>query len=199
MNHPPRWLVFLFFPAVAIIAMVLMLAGGDDSRIAQGTHVPPTPAPIRTTPVPTVTIVPIMDNLAPDLPLTNFAGDTFHLYDLEGQIVVVNFWATWCPPCVKEMPLLQEVAQDYPQVIVLGVTNPEDGQNIDLIQQFIADYGLNNMQFGLDKNSLLQLNFNALQLPMTFVLDRQGYVRFRQIGEVTREDLEYYIDELSSS
>jgi thiol-disulfide isomerase/thioredoxin len=195
----PPWIIFLLFPVVALVAMLLIILGGDDSRTAQqSTRTVPSPIPIRTTPVPTVTIVPILDNLAPDLPLKDFEDQTFHLYDLTGQVVVVNFWATWCPPCVEEMPILQAFAEDNPQVVVLGVTDPNDGQDIATIQAFIDEYQLDAMHFGLDQHGLLRLNFNALQLPMTFVLDRQGYVRFRQIGKVTREDLDYYLSELSS-
>lgn len=192
------WVVLLIFPLIGIFGMVLVLLGGRANQTNNTTlQAIPSPAPLKTTPVPTVTVIPIMDNLAPDLPLTDFEGKSYKLSELTGQVVVVNFWATWCPPCVKEMPVLQEFAQSHPTIMMLSVTDPQDGQTLDDIKAFIDQYGLKDLDFGLDKNGLLRLNFNALNLPMTFVLDQEGYVRFRQIGAVTEDDLNYYIDELS--
>lgn len=196
-RHNLPLLVFLVFPLIGLLAMVTIILGNRDASEKASQESLPTPAPLRTTPVPTVTPVSVLDNPAPDLPLKTLDDQPFKLFDLKGKPVVVNFWATWCPPCVREMPTLEKFAQDHPEVIVLAVADPSDGQTIEDIRAFLEAYYLDSLMIGLDQNGMLRLNFYAFQLPMTFVLDSEGIVRFRQIGEVTREDLDYYLSQLS--
>jgi thiol-disulfide isomerase/thioredoxin len=203
MNNQPKpkvnWVIFLLFPLIGLVGMILILLGdsGGSSSNQTTVNIRPTPPPIETTPVPTVTIVPILDNLAPVNELTTLEGEKFTLADLTGKIVILNFWATWCPPCVEEMPTLQRFAESHPNIVVLAVTDPQDGQTLDDVRAFIEQYQLTDLSFGLDEAGRLRLMFNGLNLPMTFVLDEQGYVRFRQIGAVTEDDLNYYLSELS--
>jgi thiol-disulfide isomerase/thioredoxin len=156
----------------------------------------PSPIPIQTTPVPTVTLVPVLDELAPLDELLTMEGEAFTLGDYVGKLTVVNFWATWCVPCVEEMPLLDAYAAEHPNIAILALTSPDGGQTLDDIAAFIQTHQLDHLQIGLDQNNRLQLKFRALNLPMTFILDEQGYVRFRQIGQVTAADLDYYLNEL---
>jgi thiol-disulfide isomerase/thioredoxin len=124
-------------------------------------------------------------------------GITFTLQDLGGQIVVVNFWATWCPPCVREMPVLEQFARDNPEVMVLAVTNPSDGQTLGGVQAFVEEHDLRALRVVYDEANTLKNLMRVANLPMTYVLDRENVVRFRQIGEVTRADLDYYLAELN--
>lgn len=195
------FLLLLLFPILGFAGMVLILVNtagnGNQARATSTMRQFPTPVPVDTTPVPTVIIVPILDNPAPQNVLTSLEGDSFTLADSQGEIVIVNFWATWCTPCVKEMPFLNQYAMDHPEIRVLAVTDPDDGQDLELIEDFISELELNALDFGLDQGGFMKGMFRAVRLPMTFVIDQEGIVRFRQIGEVTREHLDYYIDELS--
>lgn len=199
----PLIVIVALFSLVGIIGMVVVMLGGADNAddIAEDGASIPTPAPLITTPVPTLrptaTARSVMDAPVPDIELTNAEGEAFSLDDLRGQVVVVNFWATWCPPCVEEMPALQAYAQTHPDITILAVTNPEDGQTMATVQDFIAEYGLTDLRFGYDANNRLQFSFNALNLPTTFVIDAEGIVRFRQIGLITADDLDFYLAELS--
>lgn len=156
----------------------------------------PTPVAIETTPVPTVTVRPVLDQPAPDEVLMTLDGEAFSLADFEGKIAIVSFWATWCPPCLEEMPLLQEYAVSHPDIPVIAITDSDDGQTLEDIQKFIAKHQLTDLIFGLDASRLLFNAFNIVNLPMTFVLDPTGIVRFRQIGAVKEEDLNFYVSEL---
>jgi thiol-disulfide isomerase/thioredoxin len=198
-KHSYSWIILLAFPLLGVVGMILVLMGGSGKSSSSQTALTtrPTPPPIKTTPVPTVTIIPVLDNLAPVNELATLDGETFTLADFTGKIVILNFWATWCPPCVEEMPTLQRFAESHPNIVVLAVTDPEDGQSLDDVKAFIEQYQLTDISFGLDEAGRLRLMFNGLNLPMTFVLDAQGYVRFRQIGAVTEDDLNYYLSELS--
>lgn len=202
----PTFLILFTFPIIGFMVMVFILLPDDDARrpetdTAGGIQPIFTPAPLITTRVPTlyptVENVAVIDASAPDLSITDLAGDSLNLSDYEGQIVVVNFWATWCEPCVREMPLLESFAGEQVGVTVLAVTNPLDGQTLADIEQFIADYDLENMDFGLDKDGMLAIRFNAFAKPMTFIIDAAGIVRARHIGELTRQDLDIYLAQVS--
>lgn len=156
----------------------------------------PTPAPLETTPVPTVTVRPVLDQPVPDETLVTLDGETFSLTDIEGKTAIVSFWATWCPPCLEEMPLLQEYAVSHPEIPIIAITDSDDGQTMEDIQKFITEHQLTDLIFGLDAPRLLFNAFNVVNLPMTFVLDHEGIVRFRQIGAVNEEDLNFYVSEL---
>ncbi|MFP4322514.1 MAG: TlpA family protein disulfide reductase [Anaerolineales bacterium] len=197
----PGLLLFLIFPLVGMIGLAVVLLNSGDDPPTDDTRaaIPreddqPTPAPIQVEPLrPTVTTRPIMNNTPPDIPVTSMAGEDFTLIERAGQPLVVNFWATWCPPCVREMPTLESFAADHPEVQVLAVTDPNDGQSMADIRDFIDEFGLEDMQITLDAGGRLRVNFLAVQLPMTFVIDAEGIVRYRHIGEVTRDDLDFYL------
>lgn len=180
--------------------MITMITSTQEPSSNPANALFPTPMPIRTTPVPqfpTVTVRPILDQPVPNEPLTDPAGTSFTLRDFSGQIVIVGFWATWCPPCLEEMPLLQQFAQGHPDIQIVAITDPDDGQTMEAVQQFIHDLQLTDLRVGLDPDRLLFNAFTILNLPMTFVVDSTGIVRFRQIGSVTEEDLKTYLAELS--
>lgn len=197
-------LLLLLFPLLGVIGFAIIVLNDNDADAnpnAASLSDRPTPAPIIISPIPTarptVTIRPILNNNPPEWEISDReSGEVFRLADLTGQIVVVNFWATWCLPCVREMPTLERFAADNPDVLVLAVTDPEDGQSTESIDNFIKDYNLEEMQIAYDTHGRLRINFNAVNLPMTFILDADNVVRFRQLGEVTREDLDHYLSEL---
>lgn len=197
MKRIPTWAIFLIFPLIGLVGFIAILASGSGSDDNTPEASFPTPPPIETTPVPTPIQVTVIDSPAPDSEILDAAGEAFTLQDYSGQIVVVNFWATWCPPCVEEMPTLQTYAQENEDVIILAVTDPNDAQTMDEIEAFISEYNLTNIHFGFDDERVLPSAMGVMNLPMTFVVDRDGIVRFRQIGEVTADDLDFYISELS--
>lgn len=190
-------ILLLMFPLAGVLGMILIIINNNASTgnsTPEATLHYPTPAAFLR---PTVTFLPVLDSPAPDAPLRDLAGNSFRLADFQGQVVIVNFWATWCPPCVREMPALQTFAEDHPEVVVLSITDPNDGQTLDAIQAFIDEYGLTDLKFGLDEQSRLKGFMGVVNLPTTYILDQDGIVRFRQIGEVTLDDLTYYLDELA--
>ncbi len=187
-------ILLLMFPIVGVFGMIFILL--NNSLNPQETPEASYPTPVSLL-RPSVTFAPVLDNPAPTTPIKDFEGNRFTLADFQGQVVVVNFWATWCAPCVREMPALQEFAQENPDVVILSVTDPNDGQTVADIQAFIEKYKLTDVRIGLDEQSRLKGFMSVVNLPTTYILDTEGMVRFRQIGEVTLDDLNYYLDELS--
>src|SRR5690349_16355993 len=133
--------------------------------------------------------VPVEVNyLAPQIDLTTLDGSPASLSDLEGSVVLVNLWATWCLPCREEMPVLQEFYQAYWQDgFVLIAINQEESR--DTVRKFMDEYEL-TFPIWLDPEYLSQRAFHTTYLPSSYVIDRSGTIRLLWIGAISWENLE---------
>ncbi len=126
-------------------------------------------------------------------PAPAFAGDgldekPLSLESLRGRVVVLDFWATWCMPCVQSMPQIQKLADKYADqpVTVIGLNQDERGKD-KKIREFLADKKITFRQF-LDPAGKLGRKFKVAAIPCTFVLDKQGVVQAVHVGMA--QDLE---------
>ena len=128
---------------------------------------------------------------APELSLKNLDGQQAALQDYQGQVVLVNNWATWCPPCKDEMPALQEFYTRHKDegLVLIAV---EAGEPADEVAQFAQDYGL-TFQIWLDPQNKSIRVFKNYNLPNSFVIDREGIVRLAWTGAISLQNLEKYI------
>lgn len=133
---------------------------------------------------------------APDLTLENVNGRFESLEDYRGQVVLVNNWATWCPPCKAEMPTLVDFYNDHSSE-GLDVIAIEAGEPKDHVLQFVEEFRL-SFSVWLDPNSLALDAFKNLNLPSSYVIDRKGIIRYTWTGEINREMLEQYVTPLLS-
>ncbi|MFZ5915870.1 MAG: TlpA family protein disulfide reductase [Chloroflexota bacterium] len=126
---------------------------------------------------------PQVGHPAPDFSLQTVDGETVTLGALQGQPVLLNFWATWCPPCRAEMPHIQQVWQAYQAdgLIVLAVDEQESAQTVG---QFAAGLGL-TFPLLLDVTGEVGNDFQVRALPTSFFIDRQGIVRQKFTGPMT--------------
>lgn len=125
---------------------------------------------------------------APDFVLTAFDGQRIQLSDYRGQIVVLNFWATWCPPCRVEAPVLQRAAErlESAGVTILGIDVWDDqAAAIEFLKETGVTYP--NAE---DATRLIPVEFGVTGLPETFVIDRQGVLVRRWMGPLTDDDLD---------
>jgi thiol-disulfide isomerase/thioredoxin len=122
---------------------------------------------------------------APDFEWIGPDGRTLRLSSYRGKVVVVNFWATWCPPCREELPALQRVAASEPDVVVLEVDLMEPG---DKSRSFLESLGLDRLQPVLDSDGATTRRYGVLILPSTFFVDAGGVIRHLELRQVT-EDL----------
>src|SRR5258706_1039200 len=137
--------------------------------------------------------VPVQVNFsAPELTLTDSQGVTHSLADYRGQVVLVNLWATWCPPCKEEMPTLQTVYNNHiNQGFMIVAVN--DGDPTSDVLQFLKDYQL-TFPVWLDPTYIAtQQAFKTVNLPSSFVIDRNGIVRLMWVGGINRRMLDKYV------
>jgi len=117
---------------------------------------------------------------APQFSLQDIDGETHRLSDYRGKVVIVNFWATWCPPCREEMPSMQRAwkrLQDD-DVVILAI---DVGEDEDTIFTFTADYPV-DFPLLMDSDSRVTGEWPVRGLPTSFVIDPEGRIAYRAIG-----------------
>jgi thiol-disulfide isomerase/thioredoxin len=135
------------------------------------------------------------DKCLPDVSFHDTDGRAYTLKDLTGKVVVVNFWATWCHPCQKEIPDLSKLSDKYKHdLVVLGVM-ADDPSNNDLLN-FQSDYAMTYPVIRLSSD--IDTAFNHPQaFPTTFLFDRTGHrVGSPHLGAIRLNDLDKQLAEL---
>ena len=121
-------------------------------------------------------------HLAPDFALKTLEGKTIRLSELRGKkVVLINFWATWCPPCRLEMPTMQKIYSDYKGkgFEVLAINIEPDAR--EEIQDFIKELRL-TFPVLLDSDMKVTRRYRLIGLPVSTLIDRQGIIRSKEIG-----------------
>lgn len=122
----------------------------------------------------------------PDMVLMSQQGQEVNLQDYAGKPVVLNVWATWCPPCVREMPVLQEAQQSHPEVHFLFANLGEDTVTIDA---FLMELGVELDNVLLDQRNAIGQHYGSRALPTTLFIDAQGQLRDSHLGELSAASL----------
>lgn len=117
----------------------------------------------------------------PDFELTLLDGRTLGPADLEGRVAVVNFWATWCPPCRIEIPALQALREDFSEdeLAIVGIST--DVAGAAEVRAFMAERGV-TYDLAMADGGIRRAFGGVSALPTTFILDREGVVRHRVLG-----------------
>jgi len=132
--------------------------------------------------------------MAPDFTLTSFKGETLTLSDLRGQVVIINFWASWCPPCREEAPYLEATWRKYKDqgVVFIGVGYADtESKALAYIEEFDITY-FN----GPDIGTRISQDYNMQGVPETFYVAKNGELRGVKIGPLFPPELDEKIDEL---
>ena len=140
-------------------------------------------------------VVPVpVDFAAPQLSLQNINGQTESLTDYREYVVLVNNWATWCPPCKAEMPTLAAYYTEHRSegFTIIAI---EAGDGVEGVAQFVQKYGL-EFPVWLDPAGASLRAFGNRTLPNSYVIDRSGTVRYAWTGEIDQALLEKYITPL---
>ncbi|WP_245830918.1 redoxin domain-containing protein [Sediminibacillus massiliensis] len=128
---------------------------------------------------------------APDFKLEGLNGDSFHLSDLRGKKVIINFWATWCGPCEEEMPSIQKVEEKYKgevEILAVNATNTELG-GINKVKEFV-NRGRFTFDVLLDNEAEVTESYRVLNIPTTYFIDRDGIISEVISGPMTLDYME---------
>ncbi len=127
-------------------------------------------------------------NIAPNFEAVTDAGKAVKLSDLQGQIVVLNFWATWCEPCKIEMPEFEKVYQTNGKsnFIVLAINNSESLEKVTTYRQQLKL----TFPMVMDEKGDLQRQYGVVSYPSTYVLDKEGVIIAKQFGPMTGEQID---------
>jgi thiol-disulfide isomerase/thioredoxin len=139
--------------------------------------------------------VPVQVNYpAPELNLTTLDGEPVALSDYLGKVVLVNLWATWCPPCREEMPALQAFYEKYQSkgFILIAIDQGETSQQVI---PFVNEFGL-TFPVWLDVGNEAGRIFKTMNLPSSYVIDRNGQVRLMWIGGISKRNLEKFVPDI---
>jgi peroxiredoxin len=170
-----------FYPLI-FLALGLLLIAGSVYFLIQ-----------KTPPQTELAAVPVKVNYsAPKLTLTDIHGTSSSLADLRGQVVLVNLWATWCPPCKEEMPALQDFYTDNKDkgFTIIAIN---DGDPTPDVLQFVKDYEL-TFPVWLDPTYIgTEQAFKTLNLPSSYVINRQGTIVLSWVGGINKKNLEKYV------
>lgn len=131
---------------------------------------------------------------APALGLTDLQGQEVALGDFEGQVILVNNWAIWCPPCKAEMPVLQAYFEDHKKqgFSIIGI---ESGEHPADVAAFVDEYRL-TFPVWPDPTQESLTAFQNNNLPNSYVIDKHGIVRLAWTGAISRDMLEQYVTPL---
>lgn len=167
-----RWFIFTF--VVLVLGIIWTFASRSPVNAAISGAPPPSPREGFT---------------APDFTLDLLGGGQVTLSALRGKVVLVNLWATWCPPCRAEMPAIEKVYQSFkPQGLEVLAVNMTNQDSETAAAAFIQEFGL-TFPIPLDRNGDVGARYVLRGLPSSFFIDRKGIIRSVVVGGPMSEAL----------
>ncbi|CAM5190662.1 Peroxiredoxin OS=Ureibacillus acetophenoni OX=614649 GN=SAMN05877842_101216 PE=4 SV=1 [Ureibacillus acetophenoni] len=142
--------------------------------------------------------------LAPDFTLQTLTGESLTLSDLKGKKVLLNFWASWCPPCKKEMPDLQDYYENYAkeenvEIVAVNLTHTEKSlttnEAVEAVRLFVDSYDL-TFPIPLMEEDSISKTYQILTIPSTFMIDTEGKIQRQIIGPLNVESIHEYVSQL---
>jgi peroxiredoxin len=154
----------------------------------------PQPKDIRSSPDQYSTIPLEVNYPAPEINLTDLSSENVNLKSYQNRIVLVNNWATWCPPCKAEMPTLEAYYQAHAEegFLIIAI---ESGESIVEVADFVEKYAI-SFPVWIDRDGIALDAFSNWNLPSSYVIDRNGTIRLSWTGEISLAMLEKYVTPL---
>lgn len=174
---------------LALIAGILVWQNGSSggTSTADTSNIPDDLAVATLAGVKNKGAQPVQGQLAPNFAFQYPNGDTFTLADFRGQPVIVNFWATWCPPCRREMPGLVKAYEQYKDdglmILEVDVAEPPEA-----VAQFVQEYNM-TMPVILDQRQEVTRLYRTDSFPTSFFIDKDGVIQVRWVGYLPEDQL----------
>jgi cytochrome c biogenesis protein CcmG/thiol:disulfide interchange protein DsbE len=178
-THVPFMGRKIAFPQWIILSSILLICGAGWIWYSR---------PIATEPHGGQLVMPHAGFQAPDFELQTLDGKTIKLSDLRGQAVIINIWATWCPPCRAEMPALQKVYEEHRETVEILAINATYQDSLDTVQEFARANNL-SLPILLDENGIVAESYQLRSLPTSFFIDPDGIIQEVVIGGPMSEAL----------
>jgi peroxiredoxin len=131
-----------------------------------------------------------LEERAPSFTLTTLDGKTVTLEDYKGKKILLNFWATWCPPCKAEMPDMQQMYEEHKNedFVVLAVNVTVTEKKAEDVSAFVEEYGL-TFPILMDEKGKVAHQFEILSYPTSYFIDSDGVIRGKVIGALSKESM----------
>jgi DsbE subfamily thiol:disulfide oxidoreductase len=143
---------------------------------------------------------PQLGKQAPDFTLANLSGQSVRLMDLRGKVVLLNFWASWCPPCREEVPSLVKLnkAMSGKDFRMLAVSIEQGG--VEAVEKYFRNAGI-RLPALVDADGKVGKTFGITGVPETFIIDKQGVIRKKVVGPIDWDDpsVIQYLQELANA
>ena len=136
--------------------------------------------------------------IAPNFTLETLTGETVTLADFKGKKVILNFWATWCPPCRTEMPHFQDYYEQYAErdnVVILAANATYNDKGADHVQKFVNSFDLTFPILLMPEDSIFK-RYEILSLPSTFMIDTEGRIQYHITGALDEKAIREYVAKL---
>lgn len=120
---------------------------------------------------------------APDFELETMDGEVVKLSDYKGEKILLNFWATWCPPCRAEMPDMQKYHDNHEEGIILAVNLIDTEQSVESVEKFLDEYEITFDILADEKSEVTQI-YEAYGLPTSYFIDAEGRIHKKAVGAI---------------
>lgn len=195
------WISLVF---VVVVGMIIWTAidfiGTDDEAdtgqdgallTAEEPQQPDNDEPVETTDEEGIEL----GNIAPDFELENLEGEKVKLSDYRGEKVIVNFWATWCPPCRDEIPDFKELYEKE-DVEILALNMGETVDKLDMVKEFVYDEF--EMEFPVlkEESGDLMEEYNVFAFPTSYMIDPDGHIQYVRPGAMEYDEMKEQLDKM---
>lgn len=185
--------------AIIVLAAAIILVNLLKPSVTEGNkEITPVEAPTSED-IPGVDLSQVKEgNPAPNFELTTLAGETVQLSDYKGKKVILNFWATWCPPCKAEMPHMQNFYEKNKgndiEILAVNLTSMDKGKTD--IENFVQEYGL-TFDIPLDEEGTIGAQYQAFSIPTSYIIDSKGIITKKIVGPMDEDMMKTLTNEIN--
>lgn len=132
-----------------------------------------------------------------DFELETRSGDTLRLYDNGGKPTLINFWASWCPPCKEEMPHIQKAYEAYGDKVNFFMVDLTFNDNLEKMNEYIEENGF-TFPVLLDKTGDVMMDYEVMVIPTTYFVNADNIITHKVMGPMTTEHIQSIMDEITN-